>query len=143
MNQNPRVTLSMFSDEIAADFLCQLIGALSQRVPRISIRSGDPCRTGRPRNIMRWTRHEVEMAKLMLEDAGVTVAEFGGPVGKVKLVDQVDGTNNAYVPPEKYLVTVDKALDLAEFFGCRRFRGFTFYHPRGKNPDDYVPQVVD
>ena len=132
MNESPRVTLSMFSDEIAADFLCQLVGALSQRVPRISIRSGDPCRTGKSNNIMRWTRHEVEVAKRMLDDAGMQVAEFGGSIGK-----------NMYMPPEKYLVTVDKALDLAEFFGCKRFRGFTFYHPRGTNPDDYVPQVVD
>ena len=47
MNESPRVTLSMFSDEIAAGFESQLVGALSQRVPRISIRSGDPCRTGK------------------------------------------------------------------------------------------------
>ncbi|OGJ83863.1 hypothetical protein A2598_04110 [Candidatus Peribacteria bacterium RIFOXYD1_FULL_54_13] len=143
MNESPRVTLSMFSDEIAAGFESQLVGALSQRVPRISIRSGDPCRTGKSNNIMRWTRHEVETAKRMLDDAGMQVAEFGGPIGKVKLEDVEDGTKNVYVAPDKYLGTVDKALDLTEFFGCKRFRGFTFYHPKGKNPDDYVPQVVD
>jgi sugar phosphate isomerase/epimerase len=62
----------------------------------------------------------------------------------VKLLDQEDGTQNAFVPFKKYLEKqVKRACELAHAFETKLIRGFSFYHPRGSDPRDYVPQVVD
>src|SRR2546430_3302911 len=54
------------------------------------------------------------------------------------------GTKNAYVPCKKYLdKDVKKACQLAHAFECKLIRGFSFYHPRGTDPWEHVPQVVE
>jgi hypothetical protein len=72
------------------------------------------------------------------------VSSIGSPIGKVKLLDVEDGTTNRYVPFKQYLEKdVKKACQLAQAFDTKLIRGFSFYHPKGKNPSDFLPQVVD
>ena len=33
--------------------------------------------------------------------------------------------------------------DMAHAFETKLIRGFSFYHPRGTDPQDYIPQAVD
>ena len=65
-------------------------------------------------------------------------------IGKVKLLDLADGPSNRYVPFEEYLKKdVQRACDLANTFGCKLIRGFSFYHPRGTDPDKHLSQAID
>jgi sugar phosphate isomerase/epimerase len=38
---------------------------------------------------------------------------------------------------------VKKACELAHAFETKLIRGFSFYHPKGSNPADHLPQTVD
>ncbi len=96
------------------------------------------------KNAMDLTKKEVSRLKKMNQDFGLSVATLGSPLGKVKLLDVEDGTNNKYIPFKKYLKQdVAKACDLAESLGTRLLRGFSFYHPKDEQPEGYVAQVVD
>ena len=69
---------------------------------------------------------------------------IGSPLGKVKLVDQEDGTKNVFVPFKKYLASdVKRACELAHAFETKLIRGFSFYHPKGDDPQKYVAQAAD
>ena len=143
MSTNPHVTLSLFSDEISPIFRTQLEVTKALGLSCISIRSGDPANTGRSNNIMKWTDHELTLAQRMLDEFGIRVAEFGSPIGKVKLRDEEDGTKNRFVEQKRYLDEVRHAVELAKRFGATRLRGFTYYHPKGKNPDDFITEAAD
>ena len=75
---------------------------------------------------------------------GLRVSSLGSPIGKVKLIDVEDGTSNRYVPFQEYLKKdVQRACDLANTFGCKLIRGFSFYHPRGTDPEVHLSQAID
>ena len=75
---------------------------------------------------------------------GLRVSSLGSPIGKVKLIDVEDGTSNRYVPFQEYLKKdVQRACDLANTFGCKLIRGFSFYHPRGTDPEGHLSQAID
>jgi sugar phosphate isomerase/epimerase len=72
------------------------------------------------------------------------VATLGSPLGKVKLVDEPDGTNNAFRPFDDYLKReVNRAIGLAQRLETTLIRGFSFYPPKGKDPEPYFQQTVD
>jgi sugar phosphate isomerase/epimerase len=96
------------------------------------------------KNVMQLTRAEIRRILKLQDEYGLSVSSLGSPIGKVKLLDVDDGTQNRYVPFEKYLKTeVLKACDLASAFGTKLIRGFSFYHPRDTDPLPHLPQVVD
>lgn len=96
------------------------------------------------KNVMKLDDGEVSRLVELHERYDMTVATIGSPIGKVKLVDVADGTNNAYIPFAKYLETdVRHAIALAQRFGTRLIRGFSFYPPRGSDPKPYMRQAID
>lgn len=96
------------------------------------------------KNVMKLTKSEITKIRHLENDFGLNVSSIGSPIGKVKLLDKNDGTKNQYIPFKQYLKKdVQKACDLAHAFEAKLIRGFSFYHPKGEDPWDYVPQVVD
>ncbi len=96
------------------------------------------------KNVMKLTKSEVSKLRHIEDEYGMNVSSIGSPIGKVKLKDVDDGTDNRYVPFKKYLKgEVARACDLAHAFETKLIRGFSFYHPRGEDPWDYLPQAVD
>ena len=74
----------------------------------------------------------------------MNVASIGSPIGKVKLRDVDDGTKNQFVPFDQYLdKDVSRACELAHAFETKLIRGFSFYHPKGSDPREYVSQAAD
>ena len=72
------------------------------------------------------------------------VTSIGSRVGKIKLENSDDGSHNVFVPFKKYLKTeVAKTINAAVELDTKLLRGFSFYHPLGSNPWDYIPQAVD
>jgi sugar phosphate isomerase/epimerase len=144
MADNPRVILSGFADEAAnhktaveqfAAFAA--LGLQYYSIRFIDVGSGI-------KNVMKLSRSEIPKVRHMQDEYGLNVSSIGSPIGKVKLRNLDDGTRNAYIPFKKYLARdVKKACELAHAFETKLIRGFSFYHPKGTNPRDHLPQVVD
>ncbi|MEM1224855.1 MAG: sugar phosphate isomerase/epimerase family protein [Planctomycetota bacterium] len=95
-------------------------------------------------NVMELSPDQIKTLQTMHADYGLSVSSIGSPIGKVKLRDVDDGTANKFIPFDQYLADdVAKACDRAEAFDCKLLRGFSFYHPKGQDPRNHLPQVVD
>jgi len=144
MTDNPQVVLSAFADEAAhQQTAVQQFAALAALgLQYYSLRFID---VGQGvKNVMKLSRAEITQIRHLEDEYGLNVASIGSPIGKIKLKDVDDGTQNPYVPFKKYLdKDVKKACDLAHAFETKLIRGFSFYPPRGSDPKQYVPQVVD
>jgi sugar phosphate isomerase/epimerase len=144
MAAHPRVILSGFADEAANQKTAvqQFAAIAAMGLQYYSIRfidAGDGIK-----NVMKLTRAEIQKVRHLEDEYGLNVSSIGSPIGKVKLANVDDGTKNAYVPFKRYLQTdVKKACELAHAFETKLIRGFSFYHPRGTDPKEHLPQVID
>jgi sugar phosphate isomerase/epimerase len=144
MSANPSVILSGFSDEAAnqktavqqfAAFAA--LGLQYYSIRFIDVGSGI-------KNAMQLTKSEIAKVRHFQDEYGLNVSSIGSPIGKVKLLDKADGTKNKYVPFKQYLAKdVEKACRLAHGLETKLIRGFSFYHPKGTDPWEHVPQAVD
>jgi sugar phosphate isomerase/epimerase len=144
MAQASRVLLSALADEAAFDLSAveQFAALAAIGLEYYSIRHID---VGKGvKNVMKLTLGEIQKIRHLEDRYGLNVASIASPIGKVKLVDKTDGTKNAYVPFKQYLAKdVARACELAHAFETKLIRGFSFYHPRGENPEDFMEQAVD
>jgi sugar phosphate isomerase/epimerase len=144
MSENPQVTLSAFADEAANQKTAvQQFAALAaiglQYYSLRFIDAGEGIK-----NVMKLSKGEIQSIRHLEDEYGLNVASIGSPIGKVKLLDVDDGTTNAFVPFKKYLEKeVKRACEIAHAFETKLIRGFSFYHPKGADPREHVPQVVD
>ena len=144
MPETPSVILSGFSDEAAnqktavqqfAAFAA--LGLQFYSIRFIDVGSGI-------KNAMQLTRAEIGKVRHLQDEYGLNVSSVGSPIGKVKLLDKADGSKNRYVPFKKYLAQdVQKACHLAQALETKLIRGFSFYHPKGTDPREHLPQAVD
>ena len=144
MPEVPQVILTGFADEAAnhktaveqfAAFAA--VGLQYYSIRFIDVGNG-------VKNVMKLTRTEVTKIRHLEDEYGLNVSSLGSPLGKVKLRNVDDGTENRYVPFARYLKNdVQKACDLAHAFETKLIRGFSFYHPRGSDPVDHLPQAVE
>lgn len=144
MVEKPQVILSGFADEAAnhktaveqfAAFAA--VGLQYYSIRFIDVGSG-------VKNIMKLTKTEITKIRHMEDEYGMNVSSIGSPIGKVKLKNVEDGTKNPYVPFKRYLdKDVRRACDLAHAFETKMIRGFSFYHPKGSDPQDHLPQAAD
>ena len=96
------------------------------------------------KNVMQLTEEELDIVVEKQQEYGLAVSSLGSPLGKVKLLDQDDGTQNRFVEFGDYLETeVKRACELANRLGTRLLRGFSFYHPKGTDPSPHINQVSD
>ncbi len=141
---NPRIIISAFADEAAnsksvvEQFAVLAALGLEYYSPRFLNVSGEV------KNIMKLDKAELKTVKSLQDDYGLKVTSIGSPIGKVKLLDQDDGTHNRFVPFAKYLKEdVAVAIERAKALDARMIRGFSFYHPRGTNPAPHVVQSAE
>ncbi len=84
-----------------------------------------------------------QLAKLN-SDYGMNVTSIGARLGKVKLFDIADSSHNKFVPQEQYLKTeVRRTIDAALALGTKFIRGFSYYHPAGEDPKQYLSQAAE
>jgi sugar phosphate isomerase/epimerase len=144
MADKPRVLLSGFADEAANQKTAeqQFSAFAAMGLQYYSIRFID---AGKGiKNVMELTKSEITTIRHLESEYGLNVSSLGSPIGKVKLLDVDDGSKNRFVPFDKYLEKeVNKACELAHAFETKLIRGFSFYHPRGTDPSEHLPQVVD
>ena len=140
----PSILLSGFADEAAnqktIDQQFAALAALGMRY--FSIRFIDA--GNGVKNVMGLDDAEIETVKAKLDEYGLSISSIGSPIGKVKLCDVDDGTTTGYRPFDEYIETeVVRACELAQTFGTKLIRGFSFYHPKGSSVDEHLPQAVD
>ena len=144
MAENPRVILTGFADEAANQKTAEqqfsafaALGLQYYTIRFIDAGSG-------VKNVMQLTKGEIQRIRHLEGEYGLNVSSLGSPIGKVKLLDVDDKTHNKFVPFKKYLEKdVNKACELAHAFETKLIRGFSFYHPRGTDAWEHLPQVVD
>lgn len=144
MADQPCVILSGFADEAANQKTAeqQFCAFAALGLQYYSIRFIDV--GGGIKNVMKLTVAEIQKIRALQNEYGIDVSSIGSPIGKVKLVDVEDGTKNVYIPFKKYLQEdVAKVCEIAHAFETKLIRGFSFYHPKGTDPKDYLSQAVD
>jgi sugar phosphate isomerase/epimerase len=143
---NPNVLLSAFADEAAnrKTAIEQMTTLAGIGLKYYSPRFIDVTGSGEIKHVVDLNKSEYRALRKLHDEYGMSVTSIGARVGKVKLVDVDDGSHNVFVPMQKYLKTeVAKTIRAAEELGTRLIRGFSFYHPRGSDPRDHIPQAVD
>ncbi len=143
MNDSSRVLLSGFADEAANQKLAlqQFCAFAALGLKHFSLRFIDA--GNGIKNVMLLDKSEIKHLNELRAEYGLSVSSIGSPIGKVKLVDVDDGTTNRYVPFKQYLKDVQQACNLAHAFDCKLLRGFSFYHPKGSDPEKHLPQAID
>ena len=144
MANDPSVILTGFADEAANQKTAeqQFAAFAALGLQYYTIRFIDA--GGGVKNVMKLTKTEISRVRHLQDEYGLNVSSLGSPIGKVKLLDIDDGTHNQYVPFKKYLAKdVNRACELAHAFETKLIRGFSFYHPRGTDAWEHLPQVVD
>ena len=144
MPEKPSVILSGFADEAANQKTAvqQFSAFAAMGLQYYSIRFIDV--GNGVKNVMKLTKSEITEIRHLHDEYGLNVASIGSPIGKVKLVDEDDGTGNEFVPFQKYLQRdVNRACEVAHAFETKLIRGFSFYHPRDRDPRPFVTQAVD
>lgn len=74
----------------------------------------------------------IEKAKL-LKNSGIEVWSLGSPIGKVDINCDFN----------KYLELYRHTLELGNIFETEHIRLFSFFPPKGENPNDYTEQVIE
>ena len=144
MREIPKVIISGFADEGPADKKAeaQLTMLATLGMSHYSLRFVDAGQG--VKNAMQLTQPEIARLRQLHGEFGIAVASIGSPIGKVKLLDVEDGSSNAYIPFDQYLQQdVQRAVDLAGEFETRLIRGFSFYHPQGEDPANYVEPAAE
>lgn len=144
MAENPSVILSGFADEAANQKTAvqQFAAFAAVGLQYYSLRFIDAGQG--VKNVMKLTKGEITQIRHLEDEYGMNVTSIGSPIGKIKLKDVEDGSKNAYIPFKKYLNSdVKKACEMAHAFETKLIRGFSFYHPRGTDPREHIPEVVD
>lgn len=123
------IKISGFSDEISSDFDTQLQTVTELGMEYISIRGVNE------KNFSEYSIDELESyIKPKLEEYKVKVSSIGSPIGKV-FIDDEEGFN-------KQVDLLEKLCKMASILECKYIRMFSFYMPKGKNPDDYRDEVI-
>jgi hypothetical protein len=144
MPNQPNVVLSGFADESANHKMAveQFAVFAALGLQYYSLRFVDV--GGGIKNVMKLTKSEITKLRHLEDEYGMNVASIGSPIGKVKLCDEEDGTDNPFIPFDRYLdKDVRRACDLAHAFETKLVRGFSFYHPKGSDPWQHVEQAAD
>ncbi|AST89984.1 sugar phosphate isomerase [Sutcliffiella cohnii] len=123
------IHISGFSDEISSDFNTQLEVVANLGMNYISLRGIDG------KNIGDFTADEVKESVLpRLNAAGIKVSSVGSPIGKVFINDE-EGF-------EKQKSMLEELCQISKLLDCKYIRIFSFYIPKGENPDGYRDAVV-
>ena len=145
MSANPEVILSAFADEAAnrKTAVEQMAALAALGLKYYSPRFVDVTGAGEVKHVVELSDDELAQLKEIHAEYGMSVASIGSRIGKIKLLDQEDGSHNKFVPFEEYMNTeVANTIRAALALDAKLIRGFSFYQPKGEAPEGYVDQAV-
>ncbi|MBE6688065.1 MAG: sugar phosphate isomerase/epimerase [Ruminococcaceae bacterium] len=117
---------SGFGDEICSNFREQ-----AQNLKKMGVFCIEPRKLD-GKSIIDITKEEAVGFKKILDEEGVGVSAIGSPIGKIDITDDF----------EEHFEKYKHILDLAEIFGTKNIRMFSFFIPEGQEPVRYRPEVM-
>lgn len=125
-----KIIISGFADEIDPQLDVQLKVVRELGMDHICLRAADG------KGIADYSVEEFQERILpRLNTAGVRVSSLGSPIGKIGIADE-----KAYAVQLQQLDTLCRICGLVD---CKYIRMFSFWMPKGENPDDYTGQVLE
>lgn len=121
------IIFSAFSDEYATPFEEQLKGMKEFGIKNIEMRFIDG------KSIADLSMEEAKVAKSLLQKYDISVSAIGSPLGKIRLDEDF----------EAHLKTAENVFSLANYFGAKYIRMFSFYAPKDKDIADYKDEVLE
>ena len=146
MTTGRTIVLSAFADEAANSKTAieQLSVLAALGLSYYSPRFVDVTGAGKVKHVTELQDDELIQLKKMQADYGMHVASIGSRLGKVKLLDLDDGSHNKFVTDRQYHDTdVAMTIRAALALDAKLIRGFSFYHPKGEDPEKYVQQAAE
>jgi len=140
------IVLSAFADEAANSKTAveQFSALAALGLEYYSPRFVDVSGAGKVKHVTELDSDELARLARLQADYGMKVTSIGSRLGKVKLLDQDDGSHNKFVPDAAYHAgDVAATIRSAEALGARLIRGFSYYHPKGEDPERYVQAAAD
>lgn len=119
-------TISAFADEISQDPQAQMDTLDANGIKFIELRGALGL------NVMKFSKDQAADIKRQFADRGFGVSCIASPIGKVRIDEDY----------RKHFDDFKQAVDLAEFFGARYIRIFSYYPPEGRDVGDYRGEVV-
>jgi sugar phosphate isomerase/epimerase len=99
--------------------------------------------TGANANIVMLSPDKVKAVAARSRELGFHIGCIGTAVGKVKLADVDDGNAAPYRTHAHHLEFLRRAIEVAQACGAKFLRAFSFYPPRGADPEAYYRQAAD
>lgn len=119
--------LSCFADEIDSDLSVQIREMKKNGIGHLELRGIGG------KNVAEFSTQELREFKKRLDAADIRVSAIGSPIGKI-------GINDDFNP---HLAVFERMLDAARIMGARYIRIFSFYMPKGEDPQRYFEPVCE
>jgi len=119
-------TLSAFADEVSQDPQVQMDVLEANGIRFVELRGAFGA------NVMKLTPAQCQDLKKRFTDRGFGVSCIASPIGKVRIDEDY----------RRHFDDFRHAVDLAEFFGARFIRIFSYYPPEGESIADYRGEVL-
>lgn len=121
------ITISAFADEIGPDLDLQMDTCAAQGVKCIDVRGIDGL------SVAKMTLEQVAGYKRRLDDRGFAVPCIGSPIGKIRMDEDFD----------EHMDLLKHCFEVADGFGTRLIRIFSFYPSEGANIADQRDAVME
>jgi sugar phosphate isomerase/epimerase len=145
MSSRPTIILSAFADEAAnrKTAIEQMAALAALGLKYYSPRFVDVTGAGQVKHVVELSDAELSQLADIHKEYGMSVTSIGSRIGKIKLLDQEDGSHNKFVPFAEYMAgEVARTIRAAKALGAKMIRGFSFYQPKGEPPEPYLDQAV-
>ena len=119
-------TITGFADEISKDLDEQIELLNKLGIKFVEFRSAWGTK------VLDLTQEQLEVAKSKLDAAGIQVSSVGSDLGKIFITDSFDA----------HLERTRHGVEVANFFGAKYIRMFSFFMPEGEDPAQYRAEVM-
>ncbi len=119
-------TLSAFADEISQDPQAQMDALEANGIRFVELRGALGL------NVMKFSKEQAVDIRRQFTERGIGVSCIASPIGKAKIDDDYP----------RHFDDFKRAVDLAEFFGAKYIRIFSYYPPDGQDIGDYRGEVI-
>lgn len=119
-------TITGFADEISKDLDEQIDLLNKLGIKFVEFRSAWGTK------VLDLSQDQLQLAKSKLDAAGIQVSSVGSDLGKIFINE----------PFEAHLERTAHGVEVANFFGAKYIRMFSFFIPEGQNPDSFRDEVM-
>ncbi len=124
------ITISAFADEIGPDLTRQMDTCEANGVKCIDVRGIDNI------NVSKMTLAQVKEYRKRMDDRGFKVPCIGSPLGKIRIDEDFYGKGG-------HLDLLRHCCDVAQAFGTKFIRMFSFYASQGRTIEDQRAEVME